>query len=728
MRPIPALLACALLASLSAFAADPPVARKVDVVDTSFGLTIPDPYRWMEGENNAEFDAWLKAQGGASRTRLDALPTLDAWRKRLAAAAAATTSQYRHTLVGGRMFFVRAPAGKEGMLMVRTADGSERVLFDPNGVKGGASIGGYSVSPDGSMVAINVSYGGNEIGELALFDAGTGKRLDDTLKPVWDELLANWLPDGSGFFYTRMRDVKPGDADPLLGMGTYLHLMGQPQASDRLLVRAGADDALKTLPNDFPVLITTPGSEWTLLAIGGAHASLRYCVAPLSDAKAAHATWRCLIDDADNAQGESIHGNTMYLLSAKDAANRRVLALDLSDPKAGLANAKVVVPERADAVLTDVSVARDSLYLKTMHHGLDQIERMDFATTALTRVAMQGEGSIYLMRTDPRQDGAVLSLEGWTTPRKVYRYDGHALADTGLGTLGARDYPDLIAEEIEATSADGTKVPLSVTRRRDLALDGHANAIVEGYGGYGSSSQPFFWPPELEWAKAGNVYATCHVRGGGENGDAWRTGGTGPNKQRGIEDFDACAKELAARHYSAPARTGAFGGSMGGILLGGAYTTAPEAWGAVAVQSGIFNPTRLLAAKNGANQIAEMGDPRTESGLKQLLAMDPYQHVRDGVSYPPLLLVTGAVDQRVAPWNSGKFGARVMAASPKTPVWYRTSDAFGHFATNENAEALELADIFAFFRCATARALTRRFTPRAAPARIADQPIRGRRT
>ena len=187
--------------------------------------------------------------------------------------------------------------------------------------------------------------------------------------------------------------------------------------------------------------------------------------------------------------------------------------------------------------------------------------------------------------------------------------------------------------------------------------------IRDSYGGYGSVNQPFFNPVLLEWVQAGNVLADCHVRGGGENGDAWRIAGTGPNKQRGIEDFIACAQELEKRGYSVPARTGGFGGSMGGILTGGAYTTSPHTWGAMVVQSGIFNPVRLLAAKNGANQIAEMGDPRTEQGMKQLLAMDPYQRVQAGTKYPPLMLVTGAVDQRVAPWNSGKFGAKVFALS-----------------------------------------------------------------
>lgn len=695
MRLVPFVLACAV--SFAAQAADPPVARTVDVVDHDFGLDMPDPYRWMEGEDNAGFNAWLHAQGAASRAKLDALPTLQGWRDRLTAAYRNSTGHGRHTLVGDRLFFVRAPAGKEAMLMVRGADGHERVLFDPNTAQGGASIGGFSVSPDGGKVAVNVGFGGNEIGEIELFDSTSGQRLADTLKPVWSEFQASWLPDGSGFFYTRMRDAAAsGDADPLQGMVAYVHTLGQSQDADRSIARAGADDALKIVANDFPSIAITPGSDWAELGVGGARASFRGCYAPLSEAVAGRAAWRCLFDDADQVQGSALHGDTLYLLSAQDAPNRRVLALDLRDPRATLADAKVVVPERAAAVLTELHLARDALYLKSMRHGLDHVERMDFASAARTPVALPFEGAISLLSTDPRQDGSMLVQAGWTTPAKAYRDDTHRLLDTGLGRIGAPAYPDIVAEEIEATSADGTKVPLSVIRRRDLALDGHARAIVDGYGGYGISQQPFFSPLVLEWPQAGNVYAVCHVRGGGENGDAWRIGGTGPNKQRGIEDFIACARELEKRGYSTAARTAGFGGSMGGILTGGAYTTAPEAWGAMAIQSGILNPVRLLAAKNGANQIGEMGDPRTEAGMKQLFAMDPYQHLRDGVKYPPLLLVTGAVDQRVAPWNSGKFGARVMAASPATPVWYRSDDAFGHFATNANAGAMERADLYAF--------------------------------
>ncbi len=211
-----ALLMLILTATAVAQSQEPPVARQVDTVDHVFGLTMPDPYRWMEGENNAEFSAWLTAQGAASRRKLDSLPTLASWRERLTGAAGATTRHSSHRQVGGRLFFLRAPAGKEAMLMVREPDGREHVIVDP-AKDPGSSLRKYSVSPDGAKVAVNIGHGGNEISELALFDIVTGTRLPDTLKPVWSEFDANWLPDGSGFFYTRMRDIQPGDADPRRG-------------------------------------------------------------------------------------------------------------------------------------------------------------------------------------------------------------------------------------------------------------------------------------------------------------------------------------------------------------------------------------------------------------------------------------------------------------------------------------------------------------------------------
>lgn len=690
----PSALALLLLAVGAGAEAAEPAARRTDVVDGAFGLSLPDPYRWMEGEGNAEFDAWLKAQGQATRARLDATPALATWRSRLASVASGATTHSRHTQVGDDLFFLRAPAGKERMIVVRGADGKDRVVYDP-AQEPGASIRGFSVSNGGRLVAINLSRGGNEIGTLEVFDVATGRRRGFPLGPVWSQFTASWLPDDSGFFYTRMR-AATGD-DPLQGMAAYVHRLDAGAAGDRLIARAGDGSPLAIAASDFPSIGASPATPWAMLRVSGARASSRGCFAPLADAVAGRAAWRCLWDVPDAIQGGAIIGDTAYVLQAGPTPNRQLLAIDLRDPKASLANARVVVPERPDTVLSDVVAARDGLYLRSMQRGLDRLARVNPATGAATPIAFPIEGTMYVLDAHPQQDGAIVSIEGWTVPTRLYRLRDGVLQDTGLGTLGAPDYAWLVADEVEAPSADGTRVPLSIVYPRDLAKDGSARAILEGYGAYGVSYQPYFDATALEWAKAGNVYATCHVRGGGENGDAWRIGGSGPNKQRGVEDFIACAKELQARGFTVPARTAGYGGSMAGVLLGGAYTTAPQAWGAMAVQAGIFNPVRLLAAKNGANQIAEMGDPRTEDGLKQLAAMDPYQRVRSGAAYPPLMLVVGLADQRVAPWNSGKFGAAVMAVSPTTPVWIRTDEKFGHFATSLSSRAEEMADVFAFF-------------------------------
>ncbi len=668
----------------------------VDVVDRQFGLVMPDPYRWMEDERNGRFDGWLRAQAAATRERLDALPAIAGWSERLGRVMTASTRHAGHRLVDGRVFFLRLQTGKPALLGVREADGSERVLVDPAKLGEGASIGGFNVSPAGDRVAVHLGFGGNEIGELAFFDSRSGARLADTLKPVWSEFAPAWLPDGSGVFYTRMREVGGDDPDALQGMTTLLHRFGTPPASDRLLAQAGAGDTLAIAARDFPNLTITPGGHWAVLEISGARASRRLCVAPLADTIALQPHWRCVVDDPDQVQDYAQHGDLLYLLSTHGAANGRVLALDLREPAPTPAQARVLVPERADAVLTQVSAAADGLYLKAMQQGLDRIERRAYADGASTHIELPYAGTSRLLRTDGRVAGALLSLEGWTRAASVHRYDGRVLHDIGLGDDGAPDYPDLITEPLFARSADGTRVPLSVVRRRDLRLDGHARALLEGYGGYGVSLQPMFAPSQLEWSQAGNVWAICHVRGGGELGDGWRIAGSGSNKQRGVEDFIACAAELARRGYSVPTRTAGTGASMGGVLVGGAYTSAPTHWGAMVIHAGVLNPVRLLAARNGANQMTELGDPRTEPGLRQLLAMDPYQRVRDGAPYPPLLLVIGMNDQRVAPWNSGKFGARVQQASPATPVWYRGDEDSGHFATSGDASARQWADIYAF--------------------------------
>lgn len=690
------LAACAHQASVvpdSKIATAPPPARRVDVVDREFDLVLPDPYRWMEGENNVEFDAWLKSQAVHARTKLDALPTLAAWRERLSAVAGAVRRHFNHRIVRDRLFFTRRSGGTEAVLMYRDTSG-EHTIDDPNS-EHGASIGNFSVSPDARLVVISVGRSGNDIGDIELREVASGKLLADKLEPVFVTFNPSWLPDGSGFVYTRMARVD--GPDPHQGSSAYLHRIGQPQAADHMLARADGEPPLRIAPETRPIITIDPHSDWTLLAIARPGAWSRLCATRRAQLAAVQPTWNCLADFDDEIQGTALRGDILYLLQGgAKHPNRRVLALDLHQRGATLASAREVVAERADRVLQNIGAARDGLYLTSLRNGLSVLDKLAYDGAAAREIALPFSGTASVW-TSVETDGGLLQLTGWTVPMTAYRFEpGKPLTDIGLGDAAPADYSGTVADEIEAISADGTHVPLSVFHRGGLTLDGHALALIEAYGGYGASITPSFSAIWREWSKAGHVDAICHVRGGGEEGEAWRLGGAGANKQRGVEDFIACSRELEKRGYSTSVRTAGFGESMGGVLVGGTYTTQSSAFGAMLIEVGELNPSRLLAAKDGAEQIGELGDPRTESGLKQLVAMDPVQRVKAGEHYPPLLLSVGLADALVAPWNSGKFAASVMAASPSTPVWIRTEKGAGHISTTTSATAQKYADYYAW--------------------------------
>jgi prolyl oligopeptidase len=706
-------------ASLPALAAQhesaPPKARTVDVVESLFGHTVSDPYRWMEGQKNTEFQQWLAAQGDDTRARLDALPTLKAWQETLQKINGATVIHRAQREVGGRLFFIRQGAQGSGALMVREADGTERVLLDPATLGEGmhASITLYAPSPDGSKVAVNTDRGGNEVTRLEVFDVKSGKPTGDALEPVWGEFGADWLPDGSGFAYTQMAPPdQRTDGDPVQDMRLRFHRLGTPSAQDPILLRAGkgegANASFAIPSNRFPDVDFPAGSRWALATATGAQPETQYCVAPQADAIKPGATWRCVAQLSDQVQSATLHGDTLYLISSRKHSNGELLALDLARPDATLADARPVLPLEDDDIivgmtLTDtkaIIAARDALYLKVARNGIDGVRRIDYRSGKAQNVPLPFPGSASLFQGDSRHDGFLLELRGWTTPPKSWRYDpaGGKLASLGQDEASPADYSMIEATETELVSKDGTHVPLTILHRKDAALDGSHRAILYGYGSYGLPITPAFLPVRLEWVKHGNVLAIAHVRGGGEKGEAWHQAGKGANKHKGVEDFVAGVARLSELGYSRPQRTGLSAGSAGGLLIGGALVNDPGAFGAAVVRVAMLNPVRLLQAPNGANQIGEMGDPRQATDFPFILAMDPYQQIKPHTAYPAVMLNVGLNDSRVAPWETGKFAAKLRAANTSgRPIWIRTNANGGHgIQTSLGAEAAEYADIFAF--------------------------------
>ena len=719
-----AVATCAFaLGTLPAFAAAPdrkadapPPARAVDVVDQVFGQTLHDPYRWMEGENNAEFQRWLAAQGAYTRAKLDALPTLKSWREILQKTSGGTVIHRAQRYVGGRLFFIRQDGQGSGTLMVREKDGTERVLLDPAalpGEGGHVSITLYEPSPDGGKVAVNTDRGGKEVTRLEVFDVATGKPTGDAVEPVWGEFGADWLPDGSGFAYTQMAppDQRTG-GDPIQDMRLRFHRLGTPPAQDPILLRAGKGEGVSAsfpIPsNRFPMVEFPAGSRWALAMATGAQPEKRYCVTPQAEAVKPGASWRCIAGLEDKVQAAALHGDTLYLVSALKHSNGQLLALDLSQPQATIADAHPLMPLQDDEIvvgfsLTDTQTllaARDALYVKVAKNGIDGVRRVDYATGKDETVPMPLSGAASLFQSYSHEDGFLLELRGWTTPPKSWRYDPaeRAMHSLGQDQASPADYSMVEVTETELTSKDGTRVPLTILHRKDAVPDGSHRAILFAYGSFGLSVVPAFSPVRLEWVKHGNVFAYAHVRGGGEKGEDWHISGKGPNKHKGVEDFIGGVARLSELGYSRPERTALIAGSGGGLLIGKAVDDYPRQFGAAVIRVAVLNPVRLMHAANGANLIGEFGDPRQASDFPFMLAMDPYQNIRPKTAYPPVLLNVGLNDSRVSPWETGKYAAKLRASNTSgKPIWIRTNADGGHgIQVSLGAEAAEYADIYAF--------------------------------
>jgi prolyl oligopeptidase len=659
-----------------------------------------DPYLWMEGPHNPKFTQWLQAQGKQGRAVLDSSPALAKWRTRLTEVSAATTVNRDQHRVGDRVFLLHLESGKQGVLRVRLGDGTEKVLFDPNTLPGQAhaSITRYTVAPDGRKVAINIDRGGDEITRIEFFAVDTGQKLPDEIDHVWGEFSAIW--NGSdGVFYTQMANAA-GQQDKMLGMRARYHKLGSPGSSDLTVAGTGVNPTFPMAPQEFPSVNIDPSSDWALLIASGARAEGRACIIKIADLLSSQPRYRCIVNYEDSVQGVAVQGSVLYLQSVKNAPNGKVLALDLSKPDAVLADAKVVVPEDKEAVVTGVAPARDGVYIKRMRVGIDSISRLSYGPApVLESVKMPYDGQAALFDASGNEDGLIFTLQGWTRPRTLYSYDPkrRSLTDLKLGANSPKDYTQLVeVVNTEARSLDGTSIPVTILEPRKT----HPNplAILTAYGAYGIViTQPTFSPLRLEWVAAGNLYVYAGIRGGGEKGDAWRLAGKGENKHHGIEDIVAAADLLAAQHLVRREQIALYGASAGGIIIGGAVDRFPDHFGAAIIHAGMLNPTRLAVDTNGANQYAEFGDPNTPAGLKQLTAMDAYLNIRDQVAYPAVLLDVGLNDNRVAPWNSGKYGARLQAANRgSNAILFRTDADSGHFGTSLSQEAAERADDYTF--------------------------------
>ncbi|MFI5229075.1 MAG: prolyl oligopeptidase family serine peptidase [Gemmatimonadales bacterium] len=713
-----ALLGTGLIASSAFGQAPPPVAPVRPVTDDYFGTKVVDNYRYFENLQDPEVQQWMKAQADYTRATLDALPGRAALVDRITALIQSIPAGVAGLeIVGGRYYTLRNPADAQSpKLYVRDGvDGKDRLLVDPEKPStdqhSHLTIDGYAPSPDGRYVAYGIARGGSEQTVLHIFDVQAGEDLPETADRAHGD--PSWRPDNRSFFYARRQkltgDMPATDRDK--NSRVYLHVLGRSFDDDPpILGRGVSDGAIAMTPAEIARIVTSPESHYAVAFVkpGGAP-QIRVYVAPLAAIRDGSTAWRAVAASYDDqyigssfdngaATVAGLTGDALYWLSRKDAPQGRILKLDLTQAD----SRPEVVVEQGDRPISVVTASRDAIYWRVSDAGIYAVERLRLAKHATPEVVtLPYAANIAAVATDGTSSAAVVSATSWLRSPAYLSVGARtgAAVVTELRPAGFYDRADdFVAEEVKVKSWDGTLVPLSIVHQKSLELDGSHPALLWGYGAYGASDTPGYAAPLRAIIERGVVSADCHVRGGGEYGEAWHQAGFQTSKPNTWKDYIACAEYLIAHRYTSASHLIGHGGSAGGILIGRAIEERPDLFAAAVADVPLTDMLRFETTANGPGNIAEFGSTKTEAGFRALDAMSPYANVKDGVKYPAVLITTGINDPRVPAWIPAKFAARLQAASASgKPVLLRVDYDAGHGLDATRRQAIaSLADYVSF--------------------------------
>ncbi len=685
----------------------PPAAPVKSVTETYFGKSVADPYRYLEDVKDPDVVAWMKAQADYTRATLDAIPqrkVLLAEVTRYGDAASARVTSLQ--MVAGRAYYLKRNADENiPKLYVRDGfGGKERLLVDPDRYPAPEgkhnAIDYFQPSPDNQYIAYGISVGGSEESVLHVLDLATGKETGDAIDRA-NFATPSFLPDGR-LLYSRLQKLA-ADApvtDKYQNQRTYVHTLGSDPDKDEPVLGAGLSPAVAIGPAELVFVGHPTGSSYVIGAvINGTQNEFKLYAAPLAALNGSKTPWVKIADNADDVTDAAVSGDSLYLLTHKNASRFKIVRVSLTRPD--LAAAEVVVPQ-GEGVITGIAAAKDALYARRMLGGTGDLLRLDYAAGAKPAVIKPPfDGDVGSLAADPREPGVVFGLSGWTRFGGFYAYDPRTrkIADTRLQPQGKFDNPaNLVSEEVEARAADGTLIPMSIVHKKGVKLDGSNPTILWGYGSYGISQTASYSPTFLPWYERGGLFVVAHVRGGGEYGEDWYKAGYQATKPNTWRDAIACAEWLIAHKYTSPSKLAIRGGSAGGILVGRAITERPDLFGAAIDDVPVSDMLRMETTANGIPNIPEFGSVKTEEGFKSLYEMSSYHHVKDGAPYPAVLVTTGINDPRVDAWQAGKMAARLRAATNSgKPVLLRIDYDAGHGMGSTKKSMYEVAaDRFSF--------------------------------
>jgi len=668
---------------------DYPLTPTVDAVEILHGEAIADPYRWLEDGECAETRAWTEQQNAQTEAYLARFRGRQRIRQRLQELLAIGAISVPAPARGRYLYQRRDGSQNQPVLYLREGvDGEDRVAIDPNALDpaGTTALDWYYPDEQGQLLAYGLSENGSEQSVLHLRDLSTGRVLPDRIPRTRAADLA-WLPDATGFYYTRY--PAPGEVpegEEHYHRAVYFHRLGADPAEDSLIYQPVEKE-------HWPGVGVSPDGRWLLIFVAR---TFDQTDVYLQDRIAGTAPVPVARDLPATFEGEIAHGR-LFLRTNLEAPTYRIYEIDPEHP--GRSTWRALVSPRPDAVLDGMRVAGNRLVLTYLERASSRLRLADLEGRILQEVQLPTLGSLFGVGAEWDGREVFYGFSSYTVPPSVYRID----LETGLQSLWRRVDADVDPERFEVVqtsfpSRDGTSVTMFVVHRKGLLRDGRHPTYLTGYGGFNISMSPAFSRSLLLWLEHGGIVAVPNIRGGGEYGESWHQAGMLANKQNSFDDFIAAAEWLIREGYTTPERLAAAGGSNGGLLMGAVLTQRPELFRAIVIQVPLLDMLRYHRFLIARLWIPEYGSAEDPEQFAWLRAYSPYHHVRPGVPYPAVLLATAESDTRVDPMHARKMTARLQTATASSrPILLRLESRAGHGAGKPLSKVLdELSDTWTF--------------------------------
>jgi len=670
-----------------------PVTKKVDTIDTYFGTKIADPYRWLEDDRSAETEAWVKEQNKTTFDYLAAIPFRDKIKNRLTQIW--NFEKRSAPFKKGKNYFFYKNDGiqNQSVLYVQESlNGTPKVLLDPNtlAADGTVSLGGLAVSKDGKYLAYSINRAGSDWSEIYVMEIGSGKKLQDEIKWVKFSDIA-WKGDG---FYYSAYDAPKGGSE-LSNKNEYhkvfYHRLGDAQTKDALIY----EDKAHPLRN-FSAGIT---DDQNLLLLYGSESTSGTTLA-VKDLRKPNAPFVWLVSNFENNYGV-VHneGNKIYVITDKGAPKYQLLEIDITGKPdfESPSGWKKVIPESND-LLESVSLCNGKFVAKYLKDVTTRLYVFSMDGKKESEIQLPGICKVDAFDSDKDDSLAFFSYNTFTAPASIYKYN----IVTNKMDVWFKPTIDFKSEEFETkqvfyTSKDGTKIPMFITHKKGITLDGSNPCFLFGYGGFNSYYSPEFRIDRAVFLENGGIYAIPGLRGGGDYGEDWHKAGTKCQKQNVFDDFIAAAEYLVKEKYTSHDKLAIHGRSNGGLLIGAVMTQRPDIAKVAIPTVGVLDMLRYQKFTIGWAWATDYGTSDNKEEFDCLIKYSPLHNVKE-VEYPATLVTTGDHDDRVVPAHSFKFIATLQEKQKgKNPVLVRIDTNAGHGAGKPTAKQIEeYSDIWSF--------------------------------